>query len=244
MSVRILVVCALLLLFGACKSATLIEQVPTWKRTKPAEPQVAVQVNTMLAEDLPQDASQLLQQGSAVEYLRTLRADRQAHLDLLRASHSNVTKGAQEVLASLKEQALGYSTVRLWTGGTGVTAGIAAAVLVVASPANAATVAGLTSLGSGVVGFQASLAAEGMTREAVAKVHETVRKQVSKADNQFRNAFAKLLPKASLDDWETAAHEAETALLMMASAVTFVQMPESEREQSNQTKPGTINEPK
>ncbi|MFN9969910.1 MAG: hypothetical protein ACK58T_08430, partial [Phycisphaerae bacterium] len=71
MSVRILVVCALLLLFGACKSATLIEQVPTWKRTKPAEPQVAVQVNTMLAEDLPQDASQLLQQGSAVEYLRT-----------------------------------------------------------------------------------------------------------------------------------------------------------------------------
>ena len=106
-------------------------------------------------------------------------------------------------------------------------AGVAAAVLVAASPANAATVAGLTAFGSGVTGFQTMAAAEGISREAVARVHATQLDHARKAESAFQAEYLKLVITAPETDWESAARAAESALMRLSSAAMLVSLPEA-----------------
>ncbi len=75
-----------------------------------------------------------------------------------------------------------YSGATLSMSGAGIASGIAATSLAVASPANAAVVAGLTGFGSGMAAFQTMYADEGFARDYYEKWAQSIdenRKAVS-----------------------------------------------------------------
>ena len=146
--VRGTTIAALLLLLSGCASS-LVEAIPVWQApfTKhngqhiPTDSKRVAAFNTLSAQD----------RASTVA---TEVADkRMEYLASIGKIHTSVLTRAAATLDGIKAQARNYGIFNLAIGGSGVAAGIAAAVLVAASPANAAAVAGFTAYGAGVTGF-------------------------------------------------------------------------------------------
>lgn len=153
----------------------------------------------------------------------TARGD---YLKELNASHADAVLAAQKTLEGMKEAATRYSALNFAIGGTGILSGITSAVLVAASPANAAAVAGFNALTTGVVGFQTLAGNEGFSRATVAETHRKVLEELRESERQYQAAYVQLTMTASDDGWETSARAAEAAVGNIARIALWVPMPE------------------
>jgi len=143
--------------------------------------------------------------------------------------YSQINDRAVWRLNRLKWEADNYSIAKLSLDGVGIGCGIAAAALIVASPANAVWVAALGGVTTGVVGFQSRSAGEGFARDAALRVYDESKEKMENAANaylvQYEN-LAKLTPKDDNDaEWRVAAAGAVSALLKYYNAVVFVSLP-------------------
>ena len=201
---------ALLVLVGC--SSTPLESIPVWRK-----PKVDTKSPDFVALTAPQKSAF---EKEAVE------KERNDYLARLKKSFEQVMYAAQSTLDGLARKADRYSKVDLGIGLSGVVSGVAAAILVVASPANAATVAGLTAWGAGATGYQTSLASAGFSREIIAKVHQDLYVKITTQVAAYNDAYLKL--DVTVDDsvWEENARKAEAALAQIISLAMLVPMGE------------------
>jgi hypothetical protein len=114
-----------------------------------------------------------------------LKEKRLQYIDNQRSEYQKIMDKIDSKLDDLRRTAEKNSTVTLWTGGAGIASGVAATTLVVASPANAVWVAGLTAFGTGVMTFQTRAALEGYSRDAVARVYNEIIAKIQDATSQI-----------------------------------------------------------
>lgn len=112
--------------------------------------------------------------ADVAEYRRTLLDERKAYVSLLIAEARK-----REAKFSKTARKAGYFA--MGTKSVGILSGIAAAVLVAASPANAATVAGLSALSSGTVAFQDTAVEIGLSTVVAEAQREALKGGIYKA---------------------------------------------------------------
>ncbi len=223
MKKHVLLFCLAAVVLAACSTPTL-KTIPTWTPRLVTKHDNGIQ---MLFHNRARDGQVSRVESKDLEAVRIEDISaRREYLKDLSASHTSAVLDAQKTLEGMKEAATRYSVLNFAIGGTGILSGITSAVLVAASPANAAAVAGFNALTTGVVGFQTLAGNEGFSRATVAETHRKVLDELRKSEDEYQGAYAKLTMTASDDGWETSARAAEAAVGNIARIALWVPMPE------------------
>lgn len=175
---------------------------------------------------IPIGWSTFLTPAERIEYLenRTVTSEiqqkREQYIEKKHSEFTQIMNVLNNKLEELRNKADNNSNLTLWSGGLGVASGVAATTLVVASPANAIWVTGLSTFGTGVLTFQSRAALEGYSRDAVARVYNQIITKISQASILIGNDFEFLRQnvKSSGDDFDERAGELDKRIIELHSA--------------------------
>ena len=153
-----------------------------------------------------------------VNYRIKFLNERRAYMNVLVAEFDR-----REALLERKACNAGY--LALGTKATGIGAGIASAILVAASPANAATVAGLGAVGAGSAALQDTAVGIGYSTTVAQAELEAFKTSVGSAYNDLGNAPWEYLyafsEHANQTDWDAQMKILGAAIVRVESAVRF-----------------------
>ncbi len=160
----------------------------------------------------------------------TKEINRDEFVKNLETQHDLITAKVQQALKIMKKEADQRSVLRLSLDGAGILAGIASAGLIVASPANAVTVAVLNGFATGVLAFETSTGAEGLNRASMLIVYNNTMRQMVDAENAYEGAYQTLLQKRAAEEqvWRDAAAAAAVALNRYDNTTLFRSLPGAE----------------
>jgi len=157
-----------------------------------------------------------------------LLEERNKYLSEIQVAHKSIQKEAAALFEEIRSSADNNSETSLTVSGIGIASGIAATALVVASPANAVWVAGLSGVSTGALGYQTRLAQEGFTRDAVYREFERLASEYKTANSEFGEALSILKSNVNTTDfkkWDEGVALAEKSLKEMESTVTLKYLP-------------------
>ncbi len=159
-------------------------------------------------------------------------SDRGKDIAALRTWYHEVSKNAAEVQDDMRKEADLFSATHLTVGGVGVAAGIAAAALVVASPANAVWVSALSGTAAGAAGYQTSLATQGLSREAVAEAYKAYSETFTNSTGTYADDMAKLNAclKCPDDQWFARRGTVEADIIRLQALALSPPMRQGEKE--------------
>lgn len=167
-----------------------------------------------LAKIVPPATKQIT--GDVAEYRRNF-------LGIRRGDIVSLLKEFEDREAKLKKDATRAGYFMLGTKSLGIVSGIASAVLVAASPANAATVAGLAALSSGTAAFQDTATEVGYStviaqtqleamKEATAKAYD----ELKKVPFDYLDSYAAI---ATQEQWDAEMRVLGSAIIELEKAV-------------------------
>nr|VFK59000.1 MAG: hypothetical protein BECKTC1821F_GA0114240_102822 [Candidatus Kentron sp. TC] len=155
-----------------------------------------------------------------VENRRKLLKDREAYVSLLIAE-------ARKREAKLNKTARKAGYFAMGTKSVGILSGIASAVLVAASPANAATVAGLSALSSGSAAFQDTAVEIGLSTVVAEAQREALKAGANTAYIELANTpweyLYSLAGYADQTDWSGEMKKLGAAIVKLEAAIRFTE---------------------
>jgi hypothetical protein len=124
-----------------------------------------VQTKTLIPQTVSAPKGVSLIQGETQQGV--VLTERMKNLEILHNNYNTCKKSSSDKLKALDKEANKVSIVKLGISASGIMSAVVAAVLVVASPANAAAVAGLSAYSAAVTGYVSDIGREGYTRDAL-----------------------------------------------------------------------------
>lgn len=150
--------------------------------------------------------------------------NRSQQYNVLMMRYAEYVEYSARVLHQVEEDGEYNARLTLGVGVGGTLSGIAAAALVVASPANAVWVATFSGLSAGAVGFQTNAALQGFSREAKVAVYNELRGELKAAQAEVDAAFDKLNQALTDPDpqiWQQAVLRTSQKLNMLRAAALY-----------------------
>lgn len=155
---------------------------------------------------------------------------KQRYLDE-RYAYMAVLKSEMDVqIASLEREAKDAGYFDLSLKGVGIGAGIASAALIVASPANAAWVAGLTAVTTGALAFEDKATEVGISTTIAIQKENVLKGAAGEAFNQFgapNSSFEYMCDrsrKGTDDEWKTAMDTLGSNIAKFEAAVRYTKL--------------------
>jgi len=162
---------------GCATKAPIIEYSPDWNaRITEGLEQTRAEANALGEEFYP---------FSVMAVLETSPTERAKYITDKKTDYKRVRDEAPAVFTKMYEVANGNSRNSLIVSGIGIASGLAASVVLVASPANAVWAAGLSGVATGTLGFQTRLAQEAFTRAAVSREYTRLKSEFDNGANEF-----------------------------------------------------------
>lgn len=208
---RRLASCALLLVICACNTIRIPETPVYSQGAQPADIAAAIaEKRTPPVDDMTRRK----------EYILAL-ADAGSDLGL---EAGKISKGYRARIENVSAEFRGWTLL-------GIGSSIAAAALAVASPANATWVAALSGVSAGVGGYQAKVAEDGYSRDAVMVAYDEFREGFAIASREFAAALGNLAAavEKSPSEWVTVQVQAASAFESLKAVVMFPGVPRAKR---------------
>ena len=170
-------------------------QRPNWQLHQAEQEKQAAE----LAQAILPDSNSVIT-GDVAQYRRQFLDERRLYV-------ATLVKEYKEREAELNKRAKNAGYFALSTKAAGITSGVAAALLVAASPANAATVAGLSAFSTGTIAFQDTASDIGYTTLISRGQLEALKSDVNAAYLEFKEVPWEYLYSyagyANQIDWDT-----------------------------------------